>query len=526
MMMDTKQNIFSLYLDLLGVKHTKVYSNKYYEEHPHKNNLYGLSKMLFAYNIENIALRINEEDKESTLSFLEPPFIAYVGNNFSIVHNISEKTIGYIWNGKELTIPKEDFIQAWSGIILVAEPDESSIESDYKKHYHKELMTKGKTILLAITTLLLAGLLFYSSKLYENLSLSIALLINLVGGWISYLLLLRQMHVQSDYADKICSLFLHQSDCNSMLESNASKLFGLFSWSEIGLSYFTANILMVFFLPTYYPYVALINICALPYTVWSIWYQKVVAKQWCVLCLMVQGVLWLLFITNVTFELISWPTFAWTSVLLTGCIYIIPLLLLNILISNLTDSTKTEQIIQEINSLKADEDIFKLLLKTKPKHDLDNLASPLIWKNAEAKNKITIVTNPHCNPCAKMHERMEQLLQQTKNEYCVQYILTSFNEELEESSKLFIAMYQQKNETEFHSFLNDWYANGKNNRQEFYRKYSFDREDEKVLIEFQKQKEWTDRTKIRATPTVLFNGYELPERYKVEDLEYFTQTDM
>jgi protein-disulfide isomerase len=28
-------------------------------------------------------------------------------------------------------------------------------------------------------------------------------------------------------------------------------------------------------------------------------------------------------------------------------------------------------------------------------------------------------------------------------------------------------------------------------------------------------------TQLSATPTILYNGYELPENYKVEDLKYF-----
>jgi len=30
---------------------------------------------------------------------------------------------------------------------------------------------------------------------------------------------------------------------------------------------------------------------------------------------------------------------------------------------------------------------------------------------------------------------------------------------------------------------------------------------------------------LRATPTILVNGYKLPENYKIEDLRYFTESD-
>jgi len=31
------------------------------------------------------------------------------------------------------------------------------------------------------------------------------------------------------------------------------------------------------------------------------------------------------------------------------------------------------------------------------------------------------------------------------------------------------------------------------------------------------------RKKFRATPTILVNGYKLPDNYKIEDLRYFTE---
>ena len=39
----------------------------------------------------------------------------------------------------------------------------------------------------------------------------------------------------------------------------------------------------------------LLNGCCLPFTVWSIWYQKYRIKTWCTLCVTTQGLLWLQF---------------------------------------------------------------------------------------------------------------------------------------------------------------------------------------------------------------------------------------
>ena len=53
-------NVFTSFLEILKIKHTRAFSNKYFNEHPHKYNLFGLSKMLSDYGIENAAIRKNE----------------------------------------------------------------------------------------------------------------------------------------------------------------------------------------------------------------------------------------------------------------------------------------------------------------------------------------------------------------------------------------------------------------------------------------------------------------------------------
>lgn len=515
------KNIFASYLKLLHVKFTDRFTTEYFNEHPHKYNLWGLSDMLSGYGVDNMALRVKEEDKGNTLSRLTAPFIAYVGNDFGLIYKITDEDIHYSWKGRDISLSKDAFVNSWGGILLVAETNKDSIEPAYHEHYREELILQGKKIALWAALVLLLALVVFTGEVYHNPAHSLGLVLNCLGIWVSYLLLLKQMHIQSNYADTICSLLLHQGDCNNVLESEASRFLGVFSWSEIGLGYFCGNLLLILSLPALYPYVAWINICALPYTVWSVWYQKVVVKQWCTLCLCVQAILWSLFIANLLAGAIVLPDFTGQAILFVGCAYAIPVLALNLLISNLADSEKTQQIKQEINSLKADEDVFKAQLSRNARYDVDKSTSTLLWGNPEAPNMITVITNPHCNPCAKMHARLEDLLHATQNGYCIQYILTSFNEELEESSKFFIGMYHQMDASAFLSFLNDWYENGKNNRLEYYRKYHFGNVNEAIQKEFDKHKKWIAETKISGTPTVLFNGFLLPGNYIIEDFVYF-----
>jgi len=75
-------NVFVTFLKLLKVKHTGYFSEQYFNEHPHKYNLHGLSSMLSDYGIENAGLRI--DDKKYNLPLLTTPFIIYPSFPFFI----------------------------------------------------------------------------------------------------------------------------------------------------------------------------------------------------------------------------------------------------------------------------------------------------------------------------------------------------------------------------------------------------------------------------------------------------------
>ena len=83
-------NILTSFLKALHVKYTSDYAEKLYEEHPHKYNLYGLSKMLEEYGIANAGVRINDKNIHS----LETP-------------KNSSKDYGVVWYSllKRMKIP-------------------------------------------------------------------------------------------------------------------------------------------------------------------------------------------------------------------------------------------------------------------------------------------------------------------------------------------------------------------------------------------------------------------------------------
>ena len=461
--------------------------------------------------------------KRKTFQILSPPFIAHAIGDFVLVDKIKGNSVRYEWRGKETKVAREEFIDSWSGVALLAETDEASIEPNYKNNNRQEQIRVVQKTLLSAAVVFLMGTLFLIQKLYTNWGITAALFVNLFGVYISYLLVLKQLHVQSNYADKICSLF-KQSDCNNILESAAAKLFGVIGWSEIGLGYFTSNTLLLLFTPQLISYYTIINLCTLPYTVWSIWYQKFKAKQWCPLCLMVQLTLWSIFGINLFASFIMLPELSLSTILQIGCIYLIPFLTISLIIPKLAEGNKLEEITQDVNSIKANEEIFTTLLHKQSHYEVSKETSSVFLGNQDSKLLVTVLTNPHCNPCSRMHERIEKLLKQAPN-LGIQYIFSSFAEEFESSGLLLTAIYLNEGKEKAQRIFSEWYESGKLQKEEFFRKYLEDLENPVVNAEYAKHKTWCKQTKIGATPTILVNGYQLPSFYKIENLKYFANIE-
>ena len=51
--------------------------------------------------------------------------------------------------------------------------------------------------------------------------------------------------------------------------------------------------------------------------------------------------------------------------------------------------------------------------------------------------------------------------------------------------------------------------------------FDYDLESVEVNRELSKHKEWQFENRLTATPTVLINGYQLPDSYKIEDMRHF-----
>lgn len=290
MALSKNPSLFSDFLAQLGVPHTVDYSDGRFAGMPFKS-LFGLSKLLEEYGVPNEGVRISDK---SEIRKLGVPFLAQTPEGFMIVTAVGDDRVSYVTQGVAETVPYNSFVDAWTGVALLAYPDADAGEPDYRAHADIEMVKRSKVWVLWGCVAALFLYLFISNGIYRHVSTVILTLLNIAGLGATYLLLLKSRKVHSRFADRVCGV-VEEGGCDDVLETKASSFFDIFSWSEVGFAYFSVSLLALLVFPDDIGYLGAINICCLPFSFWSVWYQKTRAKAWCTLCLSVQAILWLSF---------------------------------------------------------------------------------------------------------------------------------------------------------------------------------------------------------------------------------------
>ena len=124
------KTILENFLDALDISYTKRFTRNLFEEHPHKNNMYGLKKMLDVYGVNTLGVYV-EKKKLSELNF---PCILHTHGDFVIGLSCDANTIKFLQHGKETTLTHDVFSKTWTGNALVVQETTDATEPDYKEH--------------------------------------------------------------------------------------------------------------------------------------------------------------------------------------------------------------------------------------------------------------------------------------------------------------------------------------------------------------------------------------------------------
>ncbi|MDE6230243.1 MAG: hypothetical protein K2M37_01315 [Muribaculaceae bacterium] len=317
------------WLTLLGVGHTVGYSLKREKEMPFKT-WFGLSRLLEEYGVTSAAYQLPDK---SEIRSVPPPFIAHTGGAEGgnvIVTSIDNEAVEYLSLGVVKRAPLDTFIDAWDGNVFMSRPESGAAEPELGLHRRLDFFTRAKKWVLLFCAVVLVVYAFVINGLYRHIAAYFVAAIDIGGLYVTYLLVQKSLRIHNPKADRFCGV-LQEGGCDDILATSASKFFGLFGWSEVGFAYFSVSLLSLLMFPGSLPALALCNLCCLPFTAWSIWYQRFRAKRWCTLCVTVQCSLWLLFFSYLAGGWVKECLTGWQDAIVLGFAYLATMLLINAL---------------------------------------------------------------------------------------------------------------------------------------------------------------------------------------------------
>jgi uncharacterized membrane protein/protein-disulfide isomerase len=519
------------------------------QEHPDYPSLLSISDILTNYGVENIAIKTDMKKIDK----LPLPLVAQVKNAqgvqnvFTVIRKITERNVECLApeQDKWVRLTEEEFTKRWTGIVLLADPLKDAGEKDYFKKRKEEKRQRIRSVIPLLALLCIAFTAIFMAFINNGPSAAlpaIFLVVSIIGCFTTVLLFQYELGQYNPMLQQICGAG-KKTSCNAILNSKASKIAGV-SWTQIGFCYFMGVFLCLLFSGITNSQILFLlgwlNVLAMPYSVFSVYYQWRVAKQWCVLCLTVQALLVLQFVIALAGD---WHgAVAFTNLdpfvsIATALAFSLPPLITELLLPALRKAREANTSKTALQRVKHSPQIFNALLEKQKALSGSSEGLGLVLGNPNATHKIIKVCNPYCGPCAKAHSPIEELLHNNPDVQ-VQIIFTATNDKNDIKAapvKHLLAIAEKGNEETVKQALDDWYLADKKDYVAFAAKYPMNGELQKQVEKIEAMREWCEKAKITSTPTFFVSlpstsedgqsesFHQLPEMYSVADLRYFLQ---
>jgi len=489
-------------------------------ESPYYPTLRCISGAFTKYNIPNKAFKITA----AQLDRLRPPFVAWIAtpgaaNDFVIVTRMTPGEVTYEHGSDDRQIMSRDmFASSFRDVVWLAEPNDQSGEQDYERKLRREKQDSYKQAALALSALFVLAIAVYAGSPPRWMWAPIVLkLTGLVTGMI---LLSYEVNKDNRLMHNICSHADGRNGCNAVMGSNKARIMGV-SLGELVFFYFAGTTLIAL-APYLVPasqawWLAVLNVCAMPFVAFSIYYQWRVVRQWCRLCMVVAG---LLLAELASFATLYWqvvyaPTKELPQLLIVFACAVAPVALWYWLKPLLLRAKSSDDHRTAWMRLKNDPALFALKLAQQPPiYDGWQQHGIKIGDPAGANN-ITIISDPYCMPCAYAHKQLHELM--LLNNTIHAHILF-YNEADEHDKGGQVAMHLlalAAQQADVSQALHTWYMS---------RNYATWAQRNPVNITGKQQQQlmamhaWCVTANVPYTPLIYVNGRRLPTGYEIADL--------
>lgn len=508
-------------LKALGVQVTRTTLTKELPLHPDFPSLLSLSETLEVWGVETAALQV---DRVEQLGELPLPMLTHwhrSEDEYILVTGITRRTVTG-WHNVEGTfcVDFDEFRQYWSGAVLLAEPTFQAGEAAYVPNRKAERLRAARIPFvltgLGVVTLSLLGMVAHSLTTADWLGL----LTKTVGLTVSILLVQKQIGLDNTLTDRFCRVHATAS-CEDVLNSPAATLWGWLSWSDVGFVYFAGGwlaTLLVAVSPAVRSLVGWLALLALPYTVFSVYYQARVVRRWCPLCLVVQAVLLLeaglagVYLTAPPHGLEAYGTFLNA--------YLLPSIGWVSLKSLLLKAKQVPALQDELRIFWRNASLFETLLTQQPRMpSLPTHLAPIRLGDRQAEHLLTVVTNPYCRHCAQTHRELTQLLA-VSSHLQAQLVFFACDGPTGPIHQVARHLLQAQAERPDWGALDNWYDEPRKVYAEWARQYPITGDESTYGHLVEQHCAWCRQAGLSVTPILYLDGYRLPHPYRLPHLRW------
>jgi len=520
-------------LDLLHIKVTTTTLTKTLTKHAEFPRLTSVVAALQQWKTEVLVV----EADLALLREIPCPVLSFVNDErkrYIVINKAEEDRILYF--DAEKGNVEEDaatFNAKWSRVAVVIEAKTASGEADYAENLQREKASRYRKYAVSaflLVTVLLTIFTGVGNGMY-NPFIRIPLFFAKITGFIlSYYLILVEMGNVSTIGRKVCNLSA-KFNCFSVLNSPASKMIPGVTLADLGIIYFgggTLSIVLSTLLngaaSVFYVHFILSALACL-FTFYSIYYQALVIKKWCPLCLLVCLVLWGEFLIQSAQPATSGVVLNLSLVQLFLASYGSVILVWLVLKPKMIEGMKVQALDRELSILKSDPDIFRLVLTKQSLVTPLQFSKRFRWGSRNAKLNINAVINPLCVLCADTFNALDKIFENHLDKVHIDIIFkltADANPATQRVVRDVLSLVYTGQINLAKQLLQRSFSVGVEKYALIYPEFSSWIEqaaDQLVIDELVAQHvSWCHQNEINSTPVITVNGYVLPVSFDLEDV--------
>lgn len=509
-------------LKRLNVKFTEDFLKESINSHPDHPSLLSITDTLDKFKINNAAVLLKMEN----INEIPLPAIVQLkefGETYFYILDKVENDKLILLNDlrKKNEISYKKFENIWTGVSLLLEINNESKQPNIKQKLKDQRFSQALVSLVSLLILSVITLALLNSDSQKIISILGLTLLKLSGIVVGVLLLWYEIDKYSLTIQSFCRDNGVKTDCNAVLNSKyASFADGKISLGSVVFGYFLSSFILLLF--SKFSESALFLSAAISYftilvVLLSAYVQKFKIKQWCKFCLIVQAII---LVESLLLSLIKPPLYL---IKIEEILFITTSLTFFIVswffLKPIIQKSKQLSIYKHsLTKIKLNKRVFNSLLENSSKIKNSAEGIGIFLTNPNAKYNVIKVCNPYCGPCAKSHPILEELYE--RGSINLQIIFTASNN-LEDPKMLpvnhLMAIENAKDLSKTKKALNVWYQSEDKDYLKFKKKFPLKRE-KKQGKRIADMFNWCEKEKIKHTPTVFINGFELPREYNISDL--------